>query len=365
MGILSKMLSTISGNNSMKVSEQLLFDKVIGFKSVVPGCGASTVLQNVAIALSYKTKFNICVLDTSFLYPMQYALLGSENLKDNDLDALDFADDLSKIVRNTNYQNIYVVHLQNRSIVDMLSGKDTEANIVKLIANLKSYFDIILVDLSYELTNTNIFTAIKCNKIFQVADLSFKCLYHIKKSINTTVTLGVPLAKCNNVIINKYIDGLNIGVDSTFEEAGLNILATIPLSSEVESLCATGKRIYDAASRDYGVIGFNKATDAILTEILEKTPLNAQYIDVSKELKKMEEREQAKKQAELDAEQVFDFDYDADGVVDDELVDYPDELEEVEVEDKTVEAESVEETEEVEAEEGNLTEEVEEGEAEK
>ena len=65
----------MSGNNDLKVSEQLLFDKVIGFKSVVPGCGASTILQNVAIALSETTKFNICVLDTNFLYPIQYPLL--------------------------------------------------------------------------------------------------------------------------------------------------------------------------------------------------------------------------------------------------------------------------------------------------
>ena len=63
MGLLSKVLSTISGNNDLKISEQLLFDKVIGFKSIVPGCGASTILQNVAIALSESTKFNICVLD--------------------------------------------------------------------------------------------------------------------------------------------------------------------------------------------------------------------------------------------------------------------------------------------------------------
>ena len=38
MGLLSKVLSTISGNNDMKISEQLLFDKVIGFRSIVPGC---------------------------------------------------------------------------------------------------------------------------------------------------------------------------------------------------------------------------------------------------------------------------------------------------------------------------------------
>ena len=74
MGLLSKLLGSISGNNDMKVSEQLLFDKVIGFRNIVPGCGASTIVQNIAIALSEKTKFNICILDTNLLYPVQYPL---------------------------------------------------------------------------------------------------------------------------------------------------------------------------------------------------------------------------------------------------------------------------------------------------
>ena len=169
MGLLSKVLSTISGNNDLKISEQLLFDKVIGFKSIVPGCGASTILQNVAIALSESTKFNICVLDTNFLFPIQYPLLCAKdmNSKEKEPDILDFAGDMSKIVRNTSYPNIYIAQLENRTVVDMLSGKDTEANITKLIANLKTYFDIILVDLCAEMTNVNIYSAIKCNKIFQ------------------------------------------------------------------------------------------------------------------------------------------------------------------------------------------------------
>ena len=101
MGLLGKVLSTISGNNDLKISEQLLFDKVIGFKSIVPGCGASTILQNVAIALSESTKFNICVLDTNFMYPIQYPLLCAGELKnkENDLDILDFSGDMSWIYR--------------------------------------------------------------------------------------------------------------------------------------------------------------------------------------------------------------------------------------------------------------------------
>lgn len=302
MGLLSKVLSTISGNNDMKISEQLLFDKVIGFRSIVPGCGASIVLQNVAIALSEATKFNICVLDTNFLYPIQYPLLTSSDMKqkekEKEPDVLDFAGDMSQIVRNTSYSNIYIAQLEKRTVVDMLSGKDTESNITKLIANLKTYFDIILVDLSHELTNVNIHSAIKCNKIFHVADTSLKCLYYIKKSINTMVTLGVPLAKCNKVIVNKMLDNVDLAIESTLKEAGLEVLGGIPLSMDIAIFCASGSRIYGGMSKDKGVTEFNKVINKILENIVEKNPLNSSYINVAKELARIAEENKKKNQKE-------------------------------------------------------------------
>lgn len=299
MGFLSQLLSTVSGNNNMKISEQLLFDKVIGFKSIVPGCGASTILQNVAIGLSEHTRYNICVLDTNFMYPIQYPLLATTELKGKEVDLLDFAGDVSKISRSTNYTNVYVVQLENRSIIDMLSGKDTEDNVVKLVASLKSYFDVILVDLSSELTNTAIHSAIKCNKIFLVSDTSFKSLYYVKKSLNNMVTLGIPLAKCNNVILNKDLPNVVLGADTALKEAGLNIIGTIPLSMDVAISCASGKKIYGAISKDTGISAFNVVVDNILKEIAENNPLNAKYFDTAKELARME-AEQAKKNKKED-----------------------------------------------------------------
>lgn len=297
MGLLGSLLGSLSGNSNLKISEQLLFDKVIGFRSIVPGCGASTVLQNVAIALSETTKFNICVLDTNFMYPIQYPLLASTELKEGDPDVLDFSGDLSKTTRGTTYPNVYIVQLENRSVIDMLSGKDTESGITKLMSNLKSYFDIILVDLSYELTNTAIYSAIKCNKIIMVADTSLKCLYYIKKSINTMVTLGIPLAKCNKVIVNKDLPNVVLGVDNALQDAGLEIIGHIPLSMDIAVSCATGKRIYGALSREAGISAFNVCVENLIDNVIEKSPLNAEYMDVAKELQRLEEMQRAEEVA--------------------------------------------------------------------
>ena len=310
MGLLSNLLGVLSGNNNLKVSEQLLFDKVIGFKSIVPGCGASTLLQNVAIALSENTKFNICVLDTNFMFPIQYPLLFTGEMKDGEDDLLDFTGDLSKITRNTSYTNVYVVELHNRNIVDLLSGKDSENNIVKLMANLKSYFDVILVDISSEPSNIAIHSAIKCNRIIQVADTSFKCLYNIKKSLNNSVTLGVPLAKSNSVVLNKELKDVVLGVETALEEAGLRVLGKIPLSMDIAVSCAKGARIVGSVTKDPGTVQFNKVIDTILQELLEKSPLNSEYMDVSKELERIENEQKKKKELNNEELNIVDTDED-------------------------------------------------------
>ena len=288
MGVLSRLLGAVSGNSNLKISEQLLFDKVIGFRGIVPGCGTSTIVQNVAAALSEKTRFTVCVLDTNFLYPIQYPLLVSAENKEKSKDFLDYAGELSDITIPTQYNNVYLVHLSDRSIVDMLSGKDTETVVEKLIANLKSFFDVVLVDLSNEFTNVAVNSAIKCNRIYQVADSSMKSLYHVKKSINTMSTLATPLAKANKLILNKQVPDVVLGVTSAMQEAGLHVIGEIPLSLEIASYGATGKKIYGAISRGKEVTQFNAVIDLIVEDIAQKTPLNNKYYNISQVLSEME-----------------------------------------------------------------------------
>lgn len=288
MGVLSRLLGAVSGNNNLKVSEQLLFDKVIGFRGIVPGCGTSTIVQNVAVALSEKTNFTVCVLDTNFLYPVQYPLLVSTESKEKNKDFLDYSGDLSDITIQTQFNNVYLVHLNERTIVDMLSGKDTEVVINKLIQNLKSFFDVVLIDISTEFTNIAIHSSIKCNRIYQVGDSSMKSLYHVKKSINTMSTLATPLAKANKIILNKQIPDVVLGVKTAMEEAGLYVIGEIPLSVEIAANGATGKKIYGAISKNREVSLFNRVIDEVIEDIAEKTPLNAKYFNVSKVLDDME-----------------------------------------------------------------------------
>lgn len=282
-GILRSLLSATSGSNTMKISEQLLFDKVIGFKGLRGGVGTSTIVANLAIALSEKTSYNIGILDTSFLANGQYPLLFSKDdllliNKKVKKDLLDFNGDIGEISASTQYKNVYVVALNDRTIVDMMSTMDSASMTQNVINSMKSYFDIILIDLSDEKTQIETYSAIKCNKIYYVAEPSIRCTYNLKKTINTMATLAIPTSKASKVIINKEITSMHTGLDNVLEDAGLEILGAIPLSLEIAKLGVSGKRIWGRPSRNADISMFHSVLTSIIDDIVEETPLNAHYL---------------------------------------------------------------------------------------
>lgn len=276
MGFVSQVLGMLSGNKGVKVSDQLLFDKVIGFRGIVPGVGTSTIVQNTAIALSAKTNYSICVWDTHFLYPTMHPLLGGGELRGKDF--LDFNGDLSEVIYKTQYKNVHLLALENRTLIDMLSSKDNEVIVDKLIGLLKAYFDVILIDLSYELTNLATHAAIKCNKVINVADQSFRCIYHLRKSLNLMATLAVPLAKANSVVLNKVLPDVLTNTRGVLQEAGLNVLGEIPFSVEIAKLGVAGKRVWNPRSPSKDIVQFSGVINSVVENIIDVTPLNKKYL---------------------------------------------------------------------------------------
>jgi MinD-like ATPase involved in chromosome partitioning or flagellar assembly len=322
MGLLSKLLGTISGNSGMKMSEQLLFDKVIGFRGIVPGVGTSTIVQNVAIALSENTNYSVCVLDTHYLYPSLYPmLLDSADSKRRDY--LDFNGDLSDIIVKTAYKNLHLLSMSNRTIVDMLSSRDSELTVDKLISSMKSFFDIVLVDLSYELTNITTHTAIKCNKIINVADQSLKCVYNLRKSINTMSTLAVPLAKANKVVLNKVIADVLTNTRGVISDAGLTVLGEIPFSKDLATAGVSGKRIYAGSTANNDIHAFSAVINTILDDIVQATPLNAKYTDPQAVEESKTKGKDTKVDFEDTSESIGDFVTEAEVVIEQPVVEKP------------------------------------------
>lgn len=271
---LDRILTMISGNSGLKVSKQLLYDKVIGFRGIVSGVGTSTVLQNVAIALSENTRYRVCVLDTNYLYPVSYPLLVNEADTDKRKDFLEYGEELSEVATKTKYRNLTLFSLCNRGIVDMMSSKDSDTTVERLIKSLKAHFDIILVDLSHELSNISAHFAVKCNRIINVADQSLRCIYNLRKSLNTMATLAVPFAKANVVVYNKVLADVNSNTKAALQDIGLNILAEIPFSKEIAVAGVSGRRLYASATSSNDIYAFSGAIDTLVDVITQKTPLN-------------------------------------------------------------------------------------------
>ena len=122
--------------------------------------------------------------------------------------------------------------------------------------------------------------------------------------------MGVPLAKCNKVIVNKLLVNVELGIEGTLNEAGLEIIGGIPISHDIAVFCASGARIYGGMSKDKGVTEFNKVINKILENIVQKNPLNADYMNISKELARIAEenrRKNAKEEVVVVEEMESDF----------------------------------------------------------
>lgn len=297
-GSLVEVLRLCSGISSeaLRLSNTLLFDKVIGFRGIVEGVGCSTVVQNVAIALSSKTDYNICVIDTNMLYPMQYTLLKATNASVTS-DWFDFAGDLSAVISKSSiYSNLYVLGFKNRGVTDILSVKDNESMVSALLKEAKAFFDVILFDLGHELTAVNVHSMLSCNKIYNVIDPSVKSVLGLNASMTEMLTLGVAKQKCERTIINKRIQNLETGLEGVLKRVGLTPIGSIPLSKEIAITGFTGKRLWGINTRSYEVNTFSTVIDSIVDEITGKAILPERNLktnrDVEAELLEIANKEQ-------------------------------------------------------------------------
>ena len=285
MGIIRNLLSLFSGGTGeVKVSEQLLFDKVIGFKGIIDGAGASTIVQNVAVALADTTRYKICVVDTNMLYPCQFDLLGCSG--DTKEDILDYSRGvkIGNIVNETKYGSVYHVGFRDRTVIDLVAVTESLDTFDKLLNELKMYYDIILVDLSHEQSNFATEAAIKCNKIFMICDESIKSTSNLVHSYNYITTLGVSLSKCKRIILNKTTT-INTGIRTTISDLKLEIFGEIPFSEVIYKQGVSGAPFYGIATRDANITEAHVLISKLVKDIIEETPTNSKNIIKGKQNK--------------------------------------------------------------------------------
>lgn len=272
MSIFGKIIGTFSGVQNT-IGHQLLFDKVIGFRSVIHGAGATTCVYNIAAALSDKTTYNVCVLDTHMLQPALQTFLVTQELPARDW--FDYSGNLSEVVCDTKLRGVKYIGFYQRTLNDMLSTRDCRALVDNLIAVLKNVFDIVLVDLSDEHTNASAYTAIQCNRIYSIVTPELACQSGFVASINTAVTQAVPAYKLRTCIMNKAVGStIDSKMTKLLSDTGFNLLTQIPYSPELHKINLLGERIWGAATTNADVTKANTALSVILQDLLEVTDKN-------------------------------------------------------------------------------------------
>lgn len=276
MSVLERVLQSLSGNSNYEISKQLVFQKVIGVRGLSSGVGVSTVVQNLAYYYSKKKNMRVCVIDTSFLNPIQHVLLGADKTKRDLLDYSGSVDQIAHHIAKTKLKNVSLVTTVDRTIIDMIEKDDAKAPL-KLLHDLKLLFDVIIIDLSSEPTTLVTELAIKCNKIISVADQTAKCIYHVKDTLNRYATLAVPLEKMKLCMLNKTVEGVKTSTVQSLEGAGLQVIGQIPYNKEVARLGITGDVVMAFGGETEGFFQFERIITLIAESVLDRTPLNEEH----------------------------------------------------------------------------------------
>ena len=287
MSFVNDLISTLSGQNAADVNTKLLFNSVIGFRGIVEGVGCSTIVADLAHAFSDRTGKSVCVVDTSILYPTQYALLCNPFSSDVKASLKDwFSSEVSipERIIDTKYKRVSLLGCYNRRLADAFSSSDTTKLAEDTFDRLKELFDVVLVDLSHEWSQIAMTSAIQCNKIYNVVDLSPRCINNLPQSLNNLASSAVPFSKFRSTIINKYSVRGVLGIDDVIKKHHLEVVSTIPFSEEVFVLGTQNRSCWAVSSLNYELERYNEELDKILCSIVNETPLEIIDLKEAEEL---------------------------------------------------------------------------------
>ncbi len=269
--IIGDLMKHASGESRGRELRFNLFYRFIAFRGVVEGVGCSTLVSNVALALS-KLDLSVCVIDTSMLTPVQDYLLDTSSL-DNKKDDKDWMDlpftkeSVLHISKKTKKVSVLSFHAGHRGVVDALSQSDSENLVERAFEELEKNFDIILIDSCSELTKINTACLQKAHKVIQLWNDTPHIVANISNFIDNSATLACPLDKMRFVVYSKCSRNVIGNMDEILEKYRLQKLGTTYASEEMTRALVQGLVLYQCASEDADIIAYTECVIAIITHI--------------------------------------------------------------------------------------------------
>lgn len=264
-----KILQGVSGATETPKVKYKIFNKIIGFKGVVDGVGCSSVVASIAIELANRG-LNVCVVDTSILYPAQRHYLKTSELvgKKKDWFDLGFNEDNTGIFKYSRFGNIAVLGFEGRDINTFVSNYDKEVVVKSAFNVLEPLYDILLVDICSEVTNITTACGIYCHEVYQVCSDEMVCLANFDQHIKNMSMRCCNGGKMRNVILNKCIVNDESKWGELLKKYNFEAVATIPFSLEYYQKQCLGIPLYKIINVDEDVdemrVELAKVCDRIL-----------------------------------------------------------------------------------------------------
>lgn len=271
--IFTELLKVASGVKYARNIEFDIFYQVIAFKGIIDGVGTSTIVANTALALA-KLGLTVCVIDSSVLNPVQDVLLKT-NWRDASINKRKDWFDMMYTEESVLHQsklnsNISVLSFKGkkRDITDIMGTKDSDILVETAISLLHDKFDLILIDCCQETTQINAGCIQQAQKVIQVWTDTPHIVSNIDMWITNNVILSCPLDKMRYVIISKYVSDIPCDFTEMLKQYRFTELASCSLSLDIARVNATGKPLWEYASKSEDITEFNNCIIDIVCHIL-------------------------------------------------------------------------------------------------
>lgn len=224
---IARDLSGIDSLSGKKVAEN-----VIAFTGLAGGCGASTILANVAYLMA-KKHYSVLVIDTNVMYPTQHIYFSIKQQLERD-DFVSFLTGEKKLGDCIVHKNgIGVLSSNNRNIIDAVAVEDKLAsdNYTEFLERACTLFDLVLIDcqnkVESEIVNTSFY---RCDKLYCVMDENIECVSNYTRLKNNLQITGIDYTKIR-VIFNKRT---NIFYpESVFKELDIALISILPFDTAI------------------------------------------------------------------------------------------------------------------------------------
>lgn len=264
----SELVGELSGKKYTQGKQ--IIDNVIMFTNVAGGTGASTIASNVAYAIS-TVGLSVIMVDMNIMFPVQHTALGiNQELDKKDLVSnLNGVGTIAECIESKN--RIHLLFANNRQLNDEIAcnEKIPVENFSKLIASLRNYYDVVILDCPMNINSLLINQAMfEADSIYTVWDEGSASVINTEKVRRNLGLTGIDAYTKMRIIINKRTNvQLSKGAISRLN---LELIGVLPFSVDVIDNSLRGRIFCDkgVATSQNGK-DFAAGIDEITTKILK------------------------------------------------------------------------------------------------